>query len=224
MFNFFSQLNRLERQRLKSLKSCDLISRDHESLADFLSQPLVPLPEDIDDQSLLAIDLETSGLNPSKDMILSIGGVEISGGKVQLATAFHQIIAVRQTLEADNVAIHGIRDQDLSQGLPLKTVLLDLLSSIKGKHLLVHFADIERNFLTAAYRDSFGLDIPFQFVDTFEIGKRSLTKKDIPLTKTHLSLSGMRQRQGLPSFEPHNALNDAIATAELYLSLKKNNN
>lgn len=216
MFSFFTQLKRLERQRIKSLEGCS-----YGELKDFLSEPLLPLKQNIEEQELLAIDLETSGLDPKSDFILSIGGVNIRGGRIDLSTAFHHLIVTDKRLDARNVSVHGIRDQDLKSGLTLEAALIDLLKRAKGKHLLVHFAEIERNFLKAAYLKVFATHIPFQFVDTFEISKRLLKQKEIPLCQAHLSLGGMRTRQNLPTFEPHNALNDAIATAELYLTFKK---
>ena len=219
MFHFFSQQSRLERQRITSLAKCDVAE-----IKDYLAKPLLPLPTVIETQPLLAIDLETTGLKPKKDQILAIGGVEIIEGKIDLSTAFHQVVAVTGPLEPNNVSVHGITDQEAKLGLTLRSVLLALLKRAQGKHLLVHFADIEREFLAAAYQSVFGVKVPFQFVDTFEMGKHLLKQKDIPLSQSHLSLSGMRRRQRLPNFEPHNALNDAIATAELYLALKKSNN
>jgi DNA polymerase-3 subunit epsilon len=54
-------------------------------------------------------------------------------------------------------------------------------------------------------------------IDTLMVAKRQLDKKDVAHDPSELRLSALRQKQGLPNHFAHNALNDAIATAELLM-------
>ena len=84
MLDYFSVLARLNRQRKKVLGDTD-----NSDITRYLLRPFAELSEDLAEQRLLAIDLETTGLSPQKDHIIAIGGVEVSDGKIALATAFH---------------------------------------------------------------------------------------------------------------------------------------
>jgi DNA polymerase-3 subunit epsilon len=50
------------------------------------------------------------------------------------------------------------------------------------------------------------------------VAKRRLDKRDVAYDPSELRLSMLRQRYHLPDHYAHNALNDAIATAELFLA------
>jgi len=217
MLDYFSVLARLNRQRKKVLEDTD-----NSDITRYLLRPFAELSEDLAEQRLLAIDFETTGLNPQKDHIIAIGGVEVSDSKIALATAFHHHVKSKHSLSGSNVAVHSITDTEVQAGLSLRQALLDLIKRCQGRQLLVHFSKIEREFLRASCKNCLGYEVPFQFVDTFDLGKSLLNRKDLPLTHDNLSLAGLRRRFHLPSFSGHHALNDAIATAELYLALKNN--
>jgi DNA polymerase-3 subunit epsilon len=93
--------------------------------------------------------------------------------------------------------------------------------------MLVHFARIERQFLQQACLALYGIAPPFPIIDTLMLAKRQLDKKDIAYDPSDLRLSALRHKHGLPNHFAHNALNDAIATAELLMvqvSNMENNN
>ena len=55
-------------------------------------------------------------------------------------------------------------------------------------------------------------------LDTLAIAKRKLDRRDVAYDPSELRLSSLRQKKGLPNHFAHNALNDAIATAELFIA------
>jgi DNA polymerase-3 subunit epsilon len=187
------------------------------ALKDFLSiafpHPDTPLNE-ID---ILSVDFETTGLNAINDKLLSVGFIGVKQQQISLKNSYHQIIKTKEDLSADNVIIHQITDQQKEQGAPLKEVVESLLKALAGKVMLVHFARIERQFLQQACLELYGVSPPFPMIDTLMVAKRQLDKKDIAYDPSELRLSALRQKQGLPNHFAHNALNDAIATAELLM-------
>ena len=56
-------------------------------------------------------------------------------------------------------------------------------------------------------------------VDTMQIEKRRQLKQNTELHQDSLTLANCRTRYQLPDYEVHNALTDALATAELLLVL-----
>jgi DNA polymerase-3 subunit epsilon len=187
------------------------------ALKDFLSIAF-PHPESaLSDIDILSVDFETTGLHAVNDKLLSVGFIGVKKQQISLKDSYHQIIKTKDDLSADNVIIHQITDQQKEQGAPLKEVVEALLKALAGKVMLVHFARIERQFLQQACLELYGVAPPFPMIDTLMVAKRQLDKKDVAYDPSELRLSTLRNKEGLPNHFAHNALNDAIATAELLM-------
>ena len=215
--SFFKWLIGYEIQRKRNL-----LRAPEGPLKDFLSVPFPSVNSLFKEADILAVDFETTGLDAVQDKLLSVGFVELSQQHIKLNTCYHQIINTKQKLKADNVIIHQITDQQQKQGLPLEVVVEDLLKALAGKVMLVHYARIEREFLQQACLELYGLAPSFPMIDTLVIAKRRLDKKDVAYDPSELKLGVLRENHQLPQYFAHNALNDAIATAELLLAQTSN--
>jgi len=187
-------------------------------LHDFLSVPFPSLDTPIDQLKILAVDFETTGLEAKTDKLLSVGFVLLEQEQIRLNSSYHQIINTEAQLEESNVIIHQITDDQKEQGQPLHTVVEQLLKALAGKVMLVHFARIERQFLQQACLELYGLAPDFPMIDTLVIAKRQLDKRDVAYDPSELRLSSLRNQYQLPDHHGHDALNDAVATAELLLA------
>ena len=187
-------------------------------LRDFLSVPFPALYTPFDQIPILAVDFETTGLDAVHDKLLSVGCVELCHNQIKLASSYHQIINTKGRLKADNVTIHQITDDQKDQGQPLAQVIEHLLKQLAGKVMLVHFARIERQFLQQACLELYGMAPPLPIIDTLVVAKKRLDKRDVAYDPSELRLSALREKYGFPDHYAHNALNDAIATAELLLA------
>ena len=191
------------------------------ALFDFLSVPFPSEDTCLSDLPILSVDFETTGLNAVKDKLLSVGFVGIDKRQIKLGSCYHQVIDIKHSLDADNVIIHQITDQQKSLGKPLRVVVEALLTALAGRVMLVHFARIEKQFLKQACLELYGVSPPFMILDTLALAKRRLDQRDIAYDPQELRLSALRHKHNLPEHYAHNALNDAIATAELLLAQQK---
>lgn len=187
-------------------------------LKDFLSVPFPKLDMPIEQVPILALDFETTGLDAKTDKLLSVGFVAMEHEQIKLNSCYHQIINATTQLEESNVIIHHITDEQKDRGEKLRTVVEILLQALTGKVMLVHFARIERQFLAQACMELYGMAPEFPIIDTLVIAKRLFDKRDVAYDPSELRLSNLRQKYNLPPHHGHNALNDAIATAELLLA------
>lgn len=205
-------------------------SKPHQDLIDFepdlyagirayLSTPLPDLSTPLGTLPIVSVDFETTGLHPQRDKLLSVGCVDVIGKQILLAKHYHQVIDVEQQLENDNVCVHQITEQESQAGKSLDVVVNELLLAIAGKVMLVHFNKIERAFLTQACWVLYGIKPQFPMIDTLLLANESLRKKGFIIEPRDLTLSNLRQRYYLPNHNAHNALGDAVATAELYLAM-----
>lgn len=213
---FFNRLLGYEARRKRLLKK---VSKG--ALHDFLSVPFPSQETCLSELPILSVDFETTGLNAATDKLLSVGFVSIDKQQIKLGSCYHQIINTKHRLNADNVIIHHITDQQKSQGKSLRVVVDALLRALAGKVMLVHFAQIEKQFLRQACLELYGVSPPLMILDTLAMAKRKLDRRDIAYDPQELRLSALRHKHDLPNHFAHNALNDAIATAELLLAQQK---
>jgi DNA polymerase-3 subunit epsilon len=184
----------------------------------YIAEPLPDIRQPLAKAAFLALDFETTGLNPRTDRILSMGFVPVEGGRILLARAHHCIVNVGIPLKGKSVAIHHITDAEAERGCDLRRMMEVLLPAMRGRILLVHHAAVERRFLHAAMRALYGAVLPFYVVDTMELERRRLMRANPHVKPADLRLAACRARHGLPPHRPHHALEDAIATAELFLA------
>lgn len=188
-------------------------------LRDFLSVPFPAPKTDIHDTPILAVDFETTGLNAKTDQILSIGCIAMEKGDIKLSSAYHQVIKTDGDLAESNVVIHQITDEEkLRYGATLEASVEKLLGALAGHVMLVHFARIEKTFLQRACRRLYGMAPDFPIIDTLDICKRRMDRKMEVYESSSLRLFNLRDDHGLPAYGAHNALADALCTAELFLA------
>lgn len=187
-------------------------------LKDFLSTPFPENTKSVANTPILAVDFETTGLDPAKDQILSIGYILIENNEIKLSSAYHKVIRTKGPLVEENVVIHQITDDIRHEGATLQAAVEDLLEALAGKVMLVHFANIEKNFLNAACKKLYGVAPVFPIIDTLMLAKRRLDMGSAAYNPSELRLSTLRDNYKLPQYSAHNALVDAMATAELYFA------
>ncbi len=186
-------------------------------LRDYLSVPFADPSRDVRSLRLLAVDLETTGLDPAEGEILSVGFVPVDEGRIVLGGA--QRILVRPDREVGQSAtIHGLTDDTVAEGVPIRDAVSAVLEALTGRVLLAHFAMIEEGFLSLACQRLWGVAMPCLRVDTLELERRlSTTWVEAP-RQGALRLWAARERYRLPAYPAHEALIDAIACAELFLA------
>lgn len=213
----FSWLYGYETQRKKLLKRAP-----EGALRDFLSVPFPAINTPYSELEILAVDFETTGLNAERDNLLSVGFVSLQNNQIALGSSYHQVIKTKGDLHADNVLIHQITDDIKNTGLALQYVVEALLKALAGKVMLVHFARIEKQFLTQACIELYGLAPVWPIIDTLMVEKRRMDRHDVAYDPSELRLAPLRRKFGLPEHYGHNALNDAIATGELLMAQVNN--
>lgn len=188
-------------------------------MREYLSVPFVDGKTPLQECPIVALDFETTGLDPAKDEIVSLGLVEMHDNTVKLSTAWHQLVRIDREMPQESVVIHTITDDLMQQGQPIEEVLPELLKRLRGKVMLAHYKRIEQNFIDAACRRLYGIPFLIPTIDTLELGQRVLERKNHTVQVNDLRLFNLRPTYNLPAYKAHNALTDALSTAELLLAL-----
>ena len=115
------------------------------ALADFYAAGFPADDTPASELRLLSLDFETTGLDASRDTILSIGFVPVDGDTIELGGAAHRVLAA-STEVGQSAVFHGITDDQIARGTPVEEAVAETLAALAGRAMLAHFAKIEREF------------------------------------------------------------------------------
>lgn len=188
-------------------------------LAGWRFQPSTPVGE----TPLIAVDFETTGLDPQRHSIVSIGMVPFTLDRILFSKRRHWLLNPRFDLQDRSVTLHHITHSDLADAPDLRLVLDEVLEVLTGRLPVVHYRNIERAFFDSALRYRLGEGLLFPMIDTMALEAR-VYRQSLPARfkrwlggkPVSIRLHDSRLRYGLPAYQPHHAALDALATAELF--------
>lgn len=179
-------------------------------------------PGHIDNTPMIAVDLELTGLDAKKNKIISIGWTLIDNGRIKLGSNHHVLVSANQSV-GDSATIHELLDNEVETGVSIEAALASLLTAAKGRVWVFHHAELDVAFLQIACRQWADLGatkkVPMMTLDTLRIELATRQRRDIPVKPGDLQLGELRAHYHLPDYKGHNALVDALATAELMLAM-----
>ncbi|WP_339805249.1 3'-5' exonuclease [uncultured Marinobacter sp.] len=196
-------------------------AKDHR-LARFYQAGTITGDTPLKDVPLVALDFETTGLDPHKHGIVSIGMIPFTLNRIAVADGRYWLLKPRKPLADSSVVVHGITHSEIHQAPDLDAVLEEVLRALSGKIAVVHYRGIERPFLADALKVRIGESIEFPVIDTMALEARlhrqpkGLWERLKGKPPVSIRLADSRLRYGLPFYSPHHALTDALATAELF--------
>jgi DNA polymerase-3 subunit epsilon len=94
-------------------------------------------------QRMAVVDVETSGLDPFNDRLISIGAITVRGGLARVDESFE--VVLRQALPSpdENIVVHGIGGSAQLAGREPGTALLDFLSFTDKAPVVAFNADFD---------------------------------------------------------------------------------
>lgn len=175
------------------------------------------LKEVIKNNAIVVVDLETSGLDTNRDFIIEVGAVKIENGKI--CDSFSSLVNSIQleSLPPEVESLTGIMYEQL-KGAPLvEEVLQKLYQFAKDCTLVAHNLSFDFAFLR---NWGFWCGVPFdefkdKVIDTIALAKQILRDK-----VKNYKLSTLAEYFNI-EFNHHRALDDAEATAKIFLELEK---
>ncbi|PWB50940.1 MAG: DNA polymerase III subunit epsilon [Anaerolineales bacterium] len=156
--------------------------------------------------SIVAIDIETTGLDPQKDSIIEIGAVRFSTSRIE--DEWNSLINPGRKIPPFITQLTGINDHMVLEAPAIQNILPDLRSFVGDSPILGHNVGFDLAFL---YRQ--GLFKANDQLDTYEIASVLLP------TAGRYNLGSLGQQLNIPLRANHRALDDARVTSAVYRSL-----
>jgi Rad3-related DNA helicase/DNA polymerase III epsilon subunit-like protein len=157
----------------------------------------------------VALDLETTGLDPSRDRVIEIGAVAFDADRV--LTMYDRLVDPGRHVPGPVLRLTGIDPTALQGAATAAEAMAALGELLAGREVVGHGATLDYDFLVASGHWPPDRDI----VDTLHIARILL-----PGSPSH-SLPALAAELGLDQPRPHRAFDDADATRQLFLRLRE---
>ena len=160
----------------------------------------------------VAVDLETTGLDPRRGRIIEFGAVRVIGGCID--ERFASLVNPGRPLDPFITRLTGITDAMLEDAPSIGEVLPAFLTFAGEAIILGHNVNFDLGFLYEACARELSRPFPNDFVDTMRLSRRLFPQF------AHHKLSDLVFRFGIGEAVEHRALADVIQTIDCYEHMK----
>lgn len=167
----------------------------------------------------VVFDTETTGLNPKTDEILSIGALKIKNNKIITSQKFEIFLKPSKDINEESIKIHQIRNIDLQNGFEPQVAIENFLHFIGSRALVGYYLEFDIAMINKYLKPLLGIKLPNRQIEVSGIYHDKKIKL-IPDGIIDLRFDSIMKDLGLPIFGKHDAINDAIMTAMMYVKLK----
>ncbi len=176
--------------------------------------------DDIQSDEVVVFDCETTGLKPKIDDIISIGAVKVKGNKILTNEAIHIFVKQEKQINHESITIHQIRHCDLKGAISIEEAIEKFLYYIGNRALVGYYLEFDVAMINKYIKPMFGITLPNK---KEEVSAIYYDKKIATIPQGHIDLrfDTILEDLALPKLQAHDALNDAVMTAMMYLKLKQ---
>ncbi|MGU3842112.1 3'-5' exonuclease [Vibrio diabolicus] len=173
-----------------------------------------------DKTEYVSLDCETTSLDPNRAELVTIAATKIIDNRIITSQPFEVRLRAPQSLDSGSVKIHRIRHQDLVDGISEKEALLEMLDFIGNRPLVGYHIRYDKKILDLACLRQLGFPLPNPLIEVSQIYHDKL-ERHLPNAYFDLSLDAICKHLELPIQDKHDALQDAISAALVFVRLTK---
>ncbi len=166
----------------------------------------------------VCLDCETSGLNPKKDEILSIGAVHIKDNKILMSKTFNIFLKPSKNIDSESIKIHHIRPIDLENGIEPQKAIFQLLEFIGSRTIVGYYIEFDIAIISRYTQEFIGIKLPNKTIEVSSMYYKTRRKSSY-YGLVDLKFNTILKNLNIPNFGKHDALNDAIMTSIIFLKL-----
>jgi DNA polymerase III subunit epsilon len=175
-----------------------------------------PGPED----EFVAIDCETTGLNVRTDAVIAIAAIKIRGNRILTSDHFEAIVRPESDMRAEAIKIHHLLQSDVEHAPLIWKTVRSFLRFIGGRPLVGYYLDFDIAMLDKYVLPIVGIELPNKRIDVSRLYYERKYGDAPPNTSIDLSFAAILSDLGIPVLAQHNAFDDALMTAMMFIQLR----
>jgi len=172
------------------------------------------------DDEFIAIDCETTGLNVRTDDIVTIAAIRIRGNRILTSEHFEVMVRPDSEMRAEAIKIHRLRQSDVEQAPLIWKNVRSFLSFTGGRPLVGYYVDFDVAMLDKYVLQLVGIELPNERIDVSRLYYERKYGDAPPNTPIDLSFAAMLRDLGIPALAQHDAFDDALMTAMMFVQLR----
>ncbi len=161
----------------------------------------------------VVVDVETTGLNLMTDTLISIGAVAVVNGRIMMGDSFSVVLQQREISRKENILVHGITGSVQREGIQPADALLAFLEFLGKDPLVAFHVAFDETMIRRALRQYLGISFRHPWLDLAYLMPALNPDK----MHSHRGLDDWSLFFEISNDDRHNAVADALATAQLLL-------
>ncbi len=171
----------------------------------------------------VALDCETTGLDPRRDKIVSIAALHIVGNRLLTSERLELLVRPGRGMTGDNVRVHRLRESDVAKGLAPEQAMRRLLDFIGSRPLVGYFLEFDVAMLNREIWPMLGVRLPQRKIEVSSMYYDFKNRQLPPAQRggdIDLRLATLMKDLDLPLRDAHDALNDAVMAGLAFVKLR----
>ncbi|QCU90276.1 3'-5' exonuclease [Thiomicrorhabdus sediminis] len=176
----------------------------------------------------VCFDCETTGLDRNNDRIITLSAVKIVGDEILTSQGLNLVVKQEQEIAEQSILVHQIRNIDVEDSKSAYATEQDaikaFLAFIRGATLVGYYLEFDVAMVNRVIKPWLGIELPNPKIEVSELyylyarreAKRSCIEPNIDLR-----FDSILKHLQLPNFGQHDAANDALMTALIFVKLQK---
>lgn len=172
----------------------------------------------------VVLDCETTGLDPKRDEIISIGAVHIVGNRLLTSQRLELIVRPERAMAEASMRVHHLRESDVAAGMSPEQAMRQLLEFIGSRPLVGYYLEFDVAMINRAIWPMLGVGLPQPKIDIsalyYDMKNRQL-QAHLRNQTIDLRFETIMRELDLPVRDAHDALNDAVMAGLAFLKLRR---
>jgi len=169
---------------------------------------------------VVAIDCETTGLKVRTDDVIAVAAIKIRGNRILASEHFEAVAHPDSDMRAEAIKVHRLRQSDVEQAPIIWKVIPRFLHFIGGRPLVGYYVDFDIAMLNKYILPLVGIELPNKRIEVSKLYYERKYGDAPPNTEIDLSFAAIQRDLGIPALAQHDAFNDALMTAMMFVELR----
>ena len=169
---------------------------------------------------VVAFDCETTGLDVKRDDIITIAAVRIRGNRILTSERFEAVVRPEARMNIDAIKVHRLRQMDVAAGNRIQRIIPEFLHFVGGRPLVGYYVDFDVRMVDKDLLGLIGIELPNKLIEVSRLYYERKYGDAPPGTPVDLSFASILHDLDLPVLDQHDAFNDALMTAMMYVRLR----